>query len=90
MQTEAPNFSGTYPLAGEKIGPAWRDCWAQLQADSWVDGLTLATEVAEAHGLDAKTTAGLLAAARRGRLLEVRYVLRRSRKRAEYRVAPVS
>ncbi len=32
---EAPNFSGTYPGAGERLGPAWRAVWALLADGEW-------------------------------------------------------
>lgn len=87
MDTEAPNISGTYPLAGERVGPAWRAAWALLQEGSWVDGPSLAAEVAGSTGVAAKTVTNLLQKARAHRLLEVRRVRDQAgRHRAEYRV----
>lgn len=86
---DAPNFSGNYPLGGERIGPAWRDMWRVLAGAQWVrsTAVTDAPSVTR-HGLDPRTVSNLLRAARTAGVLEVRY--RRggkpSRRRAEYRV----
>lgn len=87
MKTDAPNFRGTYPLAGEKIGPAWRAAWAQLSRTSWVDGTSLAGEVGPPLELAPETVVNLLRQARQAGLLEVRLVRAQSgRQRGEYRV----
>ena len=86
MKTEARNFSGTYPLAGEKIGPAWLACWDRLSDQCWVAGPDVVHEVAELTGLNRLTITGLLSGARRAGQLEVSYRLLNSRKSAFYRV----
>lgn len=90
METDAPSISGNYPLAGEKIGPAWRAAWSQLSQKTWADAASLAGELAAQHGLSQKTLANLLREARKAGLLEVRYAAARrageTHKRAEYRV----
>lgn len=86
---EPPNFSGQYPLAGSRIGPAWRLGWHELVAayPRWVPGPDLSARMSEA-GIQERTAKGLLQGARRARLLAVRY--RKSgqhgQRRAEYRV----
>lgn len=73
MQTEAPNFNGSYPLAGEKIGPAWRLLWERLSATEWISGNNLVHPVAGWTGLQVETLKNLLRAARSAGILEVRY-----------------
>lgn len=70
MQTDAPNIRGSYPLAGEKIGPAWQDAWATLTQDGWQDGSSLAASIAARHGIQAETVKNLLRQARAAGLLE--------------------
>lgn len=88
MKTDAPNISGTYPLAGERIGPAWREVWAMLSRTAWVDGADLAYSLAPRYGLQPKTVKGLLNQARTAGLLDVRLRRNPGRKRAtaQYRV----
>lgn len=90
MQTEPPNFGRTYPLAGEKIGPAWRYAWSQLSDSRWTNGLDLAADMAWRAGITAKTAAGLLSKARVRGILSVAYRMDHGRKRriAFYRVKP--
>jgi len=73
MESEAKNFSGQYPLKGEKIGPAWRRLWLMLDPHRWEDGGDLCARVALAEGIDPKTAANLLRAARKVGVVEVRY-----------------
>lgn len=92
MRTEAPNIRGTYPLAGERIGPAWRAAWAELTTDTWTDGSSLAARVGPAHGIGAETVVNLLRQARAAGLLEVtqRRGHGRSRDSGHYRVSRTS
>lgn len=92
-----PNFTGSYPLGGELIGPAWRIAWAALAsarrrgAAGWVLGDELTAAMRHTGVVD-KTARGLLGNARRAGLLEVRYRVcgRPARRRAEYRVPAVA
>jgi GTP-sensing pleiotropic transcriptional regulator CodY len=87
--TEPKNISGAYPLAGERVGPAWRDIWAELDK-GWTDGPTLAARVAQAHGLERKTVDNLLRAGRKAGVLESRVEGRPGLQRAQYRVTRTS
>lgn len=84
-----PNFTGSYPLGGELIGPAWRTAWGLLSRDSseWVEADRLVLAMC-ADGIADKTARGLLNGARRAGLLDVRYRVtgRPTRRRAEYRI----
>lgn len=86
MKNAAPNIRGNYPLAGERVGPAWRACWSLLSRTTWTDGTTLAGEVGPPNGLAPETVVNLLRQARQAGLLEVRMVRVGSRQRGEYRV----
>lgn len=81
--TDVPNFSGTYPGSGDRIGPAWRAAWIML-----ADGLersvaelhvpmTRAAEAAsgDGEGIALKTTGNLLRQAAKRGLLERNYKL---------------
>lgn len=87
MQSEPQNFKGTYPLAGDRIGPAWRECWRLLNRVTFMDGVELAERVSAVTAVQGKTVAGLLWRAEKAGILEKR--LRRAsggRRRAFYRV----
>lgn len=93
-ENSPPNFGqrGAYPLAGERIGPAWRAAWTALcraGQPGWLDGDTLAATMTAAVDIEDKTARGLLAKGAAAEVLEVRY--RRGGKpvrlRAQYRVA---
>lgn len=76
-QLEAPNFtsSGSYPLGGERIGPAWRAAWAALLAEPHgVSAPTLKAAMCTAADVVDKTAELLLQKARRAGVLEVHYV----------------
>ncbi len=85
-----PNFTGTYPLGGERIGPAWRTAWRALATTpgKWHPAETLAEAMAQTGILD-KTARGLLARARAAGVLDVRHRMTGTprRRRAEYRPA---
>lgn len=69
-----PNFSRSYPLAGEMIGPAWRAAWRALCAEpGWLRMRFLVGQMCRASGVQDKTARNLLAGARKAGLLVVRY-----------------
>jgi hypothetical protein len=90
MQTDAPNFRGTYPLAGERIGPAWRAAWTRLSESQWTCGGDIVAEVAPGVGIADATVANLLRQARQAGILAVEHRVPPGRKaRASYyRVNP--
>ena len=66
--TEAPSIRGSYPLAGEKIGPAWRRTWSALADGEWHKGNDVARAVRE--DLHPETIMTLLRQAAKVGLLE--------------------
>lgn len=66
--TEAPSIRGNYPLAGERIGPAWRRTWSALADGEWHKGNDVARAVRE--DLHPETIMTLLRQAVRAGLLE--------------------
>jgi hypothetical protein len=89
-QLEVPNFypNSSYPLGGERIGPAWRAAWSVLLAEPrGVPGPTLVVAMCLAADIVDKTASLLLQKARKAGILEVRYVKGR-RRVAWYRIAP--
>jgi hypothetical protein len=89
METRPPNFRGRYPLAGEKIGPAWSIIWRRLSRNFYTDGLTLAGDVTQVCDVAPRTVLNLLTRARALGILEVTYRVPkgRARKTAHYRVS---
>lgn len=85
MDTEPRNIGGNYPLAGERIGPAWRSMW-KLLSPEWQYGDDLAAIVAEETGLAVRTLRNLLRKAVNARLLETRSLGKPGLQRAEYRI----
>lgn len=63
MKSPAPNHQGSYPLAGERIGPAWRELWSRLEKGEYVCGGCLAAEVAPKFNIKPTTAFRLLWAA---------------------------
>lgn len=59
-QDQAPDFKGTYPSAGERIGPAWQSAWNALADGQWLKGVTLSALIAQQTGLAPTTIANLL------------------------------
>lgn len=90
MRTEAVNFSGTYPLAGERIGPAWRECWKLLEAGRWTSGNVLARDVAPRFDLNEKTVQNLLREAKKAGQLQMKLKLTGGRNVAHYRPVVIS
>jgi hypothetical protein len=85
METEPRNFSNSYPLAGEKIGPLWREIWRALSDQEFIPTSSLA-DLAERRGMARSTAAKLLIKARKCGQLEVTYRTHQSRRMAHYRV----
>lgn len=82
--TMAPNFRGTYPMAGKILAPAWQAAWDRLSAgDEWVDKRELIV-VMVAAGVAPRTAENLLRAARNFSKIRVRHQLVDSRRRAFY------
>jgi hypothetical protein len=90
QQPDPPNFRSSYPLAGERIGPAWRIGWAQLLAakQNWIKGSDLAHQMAEASNILPKSALNLLISARAAGILEVSYRKVHGRKTSFYRIKP--
>jgi hypothetical protein len=86
------NIAGNYPLAGERIGPAWRAAWNILVMTHprWMPKLDLIAVMART-GIAADTAESLLQKASRNRVLEVRYrkTDNQGQARAQYRIAQV-
>jgi hypothetical protein len=86
MDTEPRNFKNSYPLGGEKIGPAWRQAWRALDVKRWTPAGDV-EQMGPAAGVLPGTMRNLLRQAVKAGQLEVRYVKAPSgQKRAEYRV----
>ena len=88
-QREAPNFGpdSSYPLGGERIGPAWRAAWTALLAEPrGIPAPALKIAMCAAADIIDKTAELLLQKARKAGILEVRYVKGR-RRVAWYRIA---
>lgn len=69
---EAPNFSGAYPLAGERLAPAWRAAWDLLLDGDWhhVQVLTLRMIRSGDIGIQHNTAMNLLGQATKAGILE--------------------
>ena len=87
-----PDLTPGYPSKGDRQSVAWADLWKRLSTDTYLDGVELATEVAETHGLARDTLLTLLSNACRYGLLEKQMQSvqgqRGPRPRAHYRVNP--
>lgn len=84
------NIGGTYPLAGARVGPAWRIAWRHLadQHPHWVPRASLVATMAST-GILPETAERLLKKARKVGVLEARYrqTAGRGQRRTEYRIA---
>lgn len=69
---DAPNIRGTYPLAGERIGPAWRAAWSFMANGSWVYAARVVAEMTSAAAIERKTAENLLRQAAHAGLIEKR------------------
>lgn len=69
---EAPNIRGRYPLAGVRLGPAWRAAWRALGTGEWVEMRAMSIELGREHGLTPQAVAAVLTQATVARLLERR------------------
>ncbi len=85
MNSEPRNFTGEYPLAGERLGPAWRMTW-RLLSHEWTPVGPLAARVAAASEVVPGTVRTLLYAAAKAGMIERRCVGRPGRQVAEVRV----
>jgi hypothetical protein len=70
MKTPAPNFNGSYPLAGDRIGPAWVTLWHFLSTGTPQCGYALASLVTKENDLKISTVLGLLRRAVKVGILE--------------------
>lgn len=79
---DAPNFSGSYPLAGKLIGPAWREIWRVLHEEQGraVERRPLAEHVARLCGVVPGTAEGLMWKAGRLGLIKVTYSMATGRR----------
>lgn len=97
-ETIAPDLTPGYPSNGAKLGPAWRDIWAVLRrTDGYLDGRTLAEEIAPQHDLNPATLVALLSRMARAHYLDRELFLlegpgekRHKRHRTHYRIAAVA
>jgi hypothetical protein len=71
--TPAPNFVGSYPGSGERIGPAWSAAWDALCQHQVLTGDQLSEIMCQAVDIKDKTAKNLLRKARSAGLLEVSY-----------------
>lgn len=76
MSKEPPNFEREYPLAGARIGPAWRAAWELLQDGEWHGKIEIESAMCEAGPVASITAMNLLRQARRAGLLETRRTTR--------------
>lgn len=72
-QETAPNFSGDYPMAGERIGPAWQRVWDRMADRKWLMTQVIARDPELRGDLQPKTMENLIRRAFRAGLLERRY-----------------
>jgi hypothetical protein len=79
MAKEAPNFSGSYPLDGAQLGPAWRAAWALLSDGQWHSKIEIEPVMCEAGPIVPITALNLLRQARRAGVLETRRTVRPDR-----------
>ena len=90
----APDLTPGYPSKGSKLGPAWRDAWAELVSHptEWLDSRVLAGELAPKHGLAVTTVVALLTRMATGGMMDRTYKVvqtqRGPRTRAHYRAKP--
>lgn len=87
MDTPARNFHRNYPLAGERIGPAWLALWSALHPRQWQTGRSLAEPLAPRLGVAEATLSNLLWRAEKSGHVQKRIVVdkARSRKVVQYR-----
>jgi len=74
MTNTAPDLTPGYPSKGTKLGPAWNEAWTELKRaqrrnDPYVDGRTLADNIAPKHDLSPATLVAVLQRAARNGLL---------------------
>lgn len=54
ITSEAPDLTPGYPSKGPRLGPVWKDVWAELQAspDEWKDAWAVADRLAPRYDLE--------------------------------------
>lgn len=85
--TPAPNFVGTFPGAGERIGPAWQVAWNILSHGEWVTSGELAVAMRDKARIEECTAKSLLRGARKAGILAVKRRIIDGKRRAVYRIA---
>jgi hypothetical protein len=87
MDTEPSNFYPNlpYPLAGERIGPAWRLMWREL-SPRWQEAQGLCQRVAQRSEVTESTLRKMLRKAASRKIIEYRLTGHLGNQRAEYRV----
>lgn len=88
MESDPPNFNGSYPLAGALVGKAWALLWRNLSETEWAETPLLAESVMRHVPVRRSTIATLLHTGRRFGVLESELQWSPSRRRttARYRV----
>ena len=71
MTAEAPDLTPGYPSKGARLGPAWKDAWAELsRATEPLDGWELAMRIAPAYDMEPLSIVQLLSRMAKGGILE--------------------
>ena len=60
----APNLVGSYPLAGQRVGPAWCEAWRVMGVGGWHSVRTMCFDVAPRHGLSPQALDAVVRTAR--------------------------
>lgn len=69
--TEAPDLTPGYPSKGKRLGPAWKDAWAELTAATDpLDGWALANKIAPEYDMEPLSIVQLLSRMATGGILE--------------------
>ena len=70
--SEAPDLTPGYPSKGPRLGPVWKDVWAELQAspETWRDAWVLADRLAPAYDLEPLSVVQLMSRMATGGILE--------------------
>lgn len=69
---EAPDLTPGYPSKGPRLGPVWKDVWAELQAspEEWKDAWAVAQRLAPKHDLEPLSIVQLMSRMATGNILE--------------------
>lgn len=70
--TEAPDLTPGYPSKGPRLGPVWKDVWAELLAspEEWKDAWAVAARLAPKHDLEPLSIVQLMSRMATGKILE--------------------